>query len=357
MLIILDSAEFILDPCGTNAQEIYAIVEELSSFDKICLCITSRITIVPPHCTRLDIPALSMEAACDIFYRIYGGGGQSGIVSDLIQRLNFNALSITLLATAAARNAWDHDQLVEEWVQVLREGLGASIELSLTSPSFRNLDPNARDLLEVIACFPRGINTADLDWLFSTIPNRRNIFDTFCVLSLTYRSDGFIHVPAPISDCLCPRSPKPFPLLCATQGGNSSSSPSSELQSWNVPSDLPSITPVCIGQLTAIAHVHYQANHLSLDGEKLGSEEEWVFVSLDYEYNSLEMQDTIHIRTLRPAGSLTDPPHDEPLGVVEQDVAKKLGPMLGKGSIRLDAKFHKGSLDVGSNIFLYDFAH
>ncbi|KAF9789803.1 hypothetical protein BJ322DRAFT_557918 [Thelephora terrestris] len=225
MIIVLDNAESILDPQGPNHEEIYAMVNELCRFKTVCLCITSRITTVPRYCRLPEIPTLSMEAACDIFYGIYGDGGRSGIIDNLLRRLDFHALPITLLATTASDNMWDYDRLDEEWdvhrAQLLRtdhnESLAATIELSLDSPTFRKLGPNARDLLGVVAFFPHGVDEKKLDWLFPTIPDRKNIVDKFCVLSLTYRSNGFTTMLAPLRDYLRPRDPISSRLLCSTR--------------------------------------------------------------------------------------------------------------------------------------------
>lgn len=113
-----------------------------------------------------------------------------------------------------------------------------------------------------------------------------------------------------------------------------------------LPDDLHPKTPVCIGQLTVTALVLYPVSYLQ--AQDPNHEIEWANVRLQYEHNPQrgDATETIHIKT--PSGKTPsgDSSQGEVFGVVEQKVATDLGPMLGKGLIRLDAKVRRGMPNV-----------
>jgi hypothetical protein len=215
MVIALDNAESILDPQGTDAQEIYAVVEELSRF-KICICITSRISTTPPDCQYPNVPMLLLDVARNTFYRLYDShDDRSNPIDRIPEQLDLHPLSAAMLATVAHKNKWDTSRLVREWEQRRTGALQTHRILTRLSPAPRTW-PRCPRASWVVAFFPQGVDE-NLKWLFPTISNRTDVFDKFCILSLTYRSNGFITMLAPLRDYLSPRDPKSSPLLCTTK--------------------------------------------------------------------------------------------------------------------------------------------
>ena len=222
MIIVLDNAESILGLPEASAQEIHTIVDELSQFKNICLAITSRISTLPSNCKIIEIPTLSMDAGHETFYRIYKRSEQSDQINEILKELDFHPLSLTLLATVAQQNGWIAKRLRAEWerqrTRVLRArnlgSLAAAIELSLASPMFQELGSDAREVLEVVAFFPQGVNEDNVDGLFPTISDGPGMFDTFYNLSLTHRGAGFMTMLAPLRDYLRPKVPIASQLLC-----------------------------------------------------------------------------------------------------------------------------------------------
>lgn len=134
--------------------------------------------------------------------------------------------------------------------------------------------------------------------------------------------------------------------------------PSPPLLGAPLPEDLSPRTPVCIGQLTVTALVLYPVPYLQpLDPTT--AEADWASVRLQYEHNPHKQPgttETIHIKTPHIRSLTGEVSQGEAFGVIEQKVASHLGPMLGKGLIRLDAKVRRGMPNVSIPYPLTNFA-
>ncbi|KAI5124171.1 hypothetical protein M0805_000978 [Coniferiporia weirii] len=111
--------------------------------------------------------------------------------------------------------------------------------------------------------------------------------------------------------------------------------------------DVPPKTPVCIGQLTVTALVLYPISYLQQSPAPGNINiTDWASVRLQHDsvnrQRNPNAEETIHIKTPAIRTVTGEVLAGENFGVVEQKVATVLGPMLGKGLIRLDAKVRRG---------------
>ncbi|KAH9176837.1 P-loop containing nucleoside triphosphate hydrolase protein [Lactarius sanguifluus] len=105
-------------------------------------------------------------------------------------------------------------------------------------------------------------------------------------------------------------------------------------------------TPVCIGRLDVTALILYPSTYLEISiSEPSSSDPVWGPVRLQYERTPHHpgSEDTVHIKTPNRRGPHGEIHPGEDFAIVEQKVASILGPMLGKGLIRVDARIRKGS--------------
>lgn len=121
----------------------------------------------------------------------------------------------------------------------------------------------------------------------------------------------------------------------------------------NLPMDLPPKTPVCIGVLIATALVLYPIPYLN--PQEHGQDSDWAPVRLQYEHvegngTPGSSSENINIRPPSVKGHNGEIIPGETFAVVEQRVATHLGPMLGKGLIRLDAKIRRVNQAVSAHI-------
>jgi SWI/SNF-related matrix-associated actin-dependent regulator of chromatin subfamily A3 len=148
-------------------------------------------------------------------------------------------------------------------------------------------------------------------------------------------------------------SPNPSGPQFIDLTGSPSPPPTVQHTSNPLPPDLPPKTPVCIGELTVTALILYQSAYLH-SPDPSGFELDWAPVRLQYEHNPNKAgaTETIHIRTPHTRTPTGEVGLGEAFGVIEQKVATSLGPMLGKGLIRLDGLVRRGISHVSLTPFV-----
>jgi len=203
-LLVLDGVDSILDPPAPEAREISAIIEELGSSQHVCLVTTSRMYPDIHGFHRVEVPMLTEDGAQEFFYNLCNLG-RSPAVDDLIAELDFHPFSIDLLARSVREKDWDATMLLQAWKDEQTSGLGTNyrqnlketLELSLRSPTIKNLGTTAQDTLNAIAAFPLGVEEGRLGRIFPHIIGVEVAVEVLCRFSLIYRQDGFVKMLSP----------------------------------------------------------------------------------------------------------------------------------------------------------------
>jgi SWI/SNF-related matrix-associated actin-dependent regulator of chromatin subfamily A3 len=150
-----------------------------------------------------------------------------------------------------------------------------------------------------------------------------------------------------VIDLTSSRSPSPAPRLPPALPQPPQFLPSTQLITFESASLR---TPVCIGRLDVTALILYPSTYLEISiSEPSTSDPVWGPVRLQYErtpHHHPGSEDTVHIKTPNRRGPLGEIHPGEDFAIVEQRVASILGPMLGKGLIRVDSRIRKGNRHV-----------
>ena len=204
LILLLDGVDAILDPLASEAEEVFATIEEFGCYQHVCLLTTSRMYPEISGFHRIEVPTLSGTDGLDAFYGLCHLG-RSSAVDNLIAGLDFHPLPIDLLATAVRDNGWDESALLKAWDDDqtdmfktrYQQSLKDAVERSFLSPTIQTLGITALEALVAIAAFPSGVEECRLKGIFPGIAGVGVAVDVLCKFSLLYRQDGFVKMLSP----------------------------------------------------------------------------------------------------------------------------------------------------------------
>lgn len=207
-LLVLDHAETFLEAQG-DAGLIADAVDDFGALSQsVQVVLTSRNGILTKNLpwTRVLVPVLDPYSARQAFLAVYKGDISSSPVDAVLTDVGYRPLSIRLLASAALRNEWSAEDLVDKWQQHTPvsssgtdkyQGLESCIKFCMSSPIIRE-DKNALGVAQAIAFLPQGIHGKKLRAMFPSVGRIERTTDLLCELSLAYRNGDFVTMLSPI---------------------------------------------------------------------------------------------------------------------------------------------------------------